>query len=103
MSVSIKDSKICFGSGNSKQQAEQDAASNLLKIINVDSALQERLSFVGNHETSGGIHVKLIKDGIKIGGAHAVAAGSMFVFHGKHNAVLINYLSEKQLKYIYDV
>ena len=36
MSVSIKDSKICFGSGNSKQQAEQDAASNLLKIINVD-------------------------------------------------------------------
>lgn len=25
------------------------------------------------------------------GGASAVAAGSMFVFHGKHNAVLINY------------
>ena len=43
-----------------------------------------------------------LKDGINIGGAHAVAAGSMFVFHGKHNAVLINYLSEKQLKYIYD-
>ena len=43
-----------------------------------------------------------LKDGINIGGAHAVAAGSMFVFHGKHNAVLINYLSENQLKYIYD-
>lgn len=29
--------------------------------------------------------------GIKEGGASAVAAGSMFVFHGKHRAVLINY------------
>lgn len=29
--------------------------------------------------------------GIKEGGASAVSAGSMFVFHGKHRAVLINY------------
>jgi cyclase len=28
---------------------------------------------------------------VKEGGASAVAAGSMFVFHGKHRAVLINY------------
>lgn len=28
---------------------------------------------------------------ISVGGASAVAAGSMFVFHGKHRAVLINY------------
>jgi cyclase len=28
---------------------------------------------------------------IKVGGASAVAAGSMFVFYGKHRAVLINY------------
>ncbi|MGI2026444.1 AglZ/HisF2 family acetamidino modification protein [Endozoicomonas acroporae] len=31
---------------------------------------------------------------IKEGGASAVAAGSMFVFHGKHKAVLINYSKE---------
>lgn len=30
-------------------------------------------------------------DGIHAGGASAVAAGSMFVFHGKHKAVLISY------------
>jgi imidazole glycerol-phosphate synthase subunit HisF len=29
-------------------------------------------------------------------GASAVAAGSMFVFHGKHRAVLISYLSNEQ-------
>ena len=36
ISVSIKNSKTCIGLGNSKKQAEQDAASNLLKYINVD-------------------------------------------------------------------
>jgi len=35
---------------------------------------------------------------IKTGGASAVAAGSMFVFYGKHRAVLINYPSQKDLK-----
>ncbi len=35
---------------------------------------------------------------IKQGGASAVAAGSMFVFHGKHRAVLINYPSQRELK-----
>lgn len=33
-------------------------------------------------------------------GASAVAAGSMFVFHGKHRAVLISYLSESELRLI---
>jgi cyclase len=32
------------------------------------------------------------------GGASAVAAGSMFVFHGPHRAVLINYPTQKELK-----
>lgn len=32
-----------------------------------------------------------IIDGIKVGGASAVAAGSLFVFHGPHRSVLINY------------
>jgi imidazole glycerol-phosphate synthase subunit HisF len=33
--------------------------------------------------------------------ASAVAAGSMFVFHGKHRAVLINYPSELELKKVF--
>ncbi|WP_405120534.1 AglZ/HisF2 family acetamidino modification protein [Pseudomonas leptonychotis] len=32
-----------------------------------------------------------LAQGVSEGGASAVAAGSMFVFHGKHRAVLINY------------
>tara|TARA_B100000029_G_scaffold189887_1_gene187755 strand:+ start:390 stop:1061 length:672 start_codon:yes stop_codon:yes gene_type:complete len=36
ISVSIVNSKTCFGIGNSKKQAEQDAALNLLKFINVN-------------------------------------------------------------------
>lgn len=35
------------------------------------------------------------------GGASAVAAGSMFVFHGKHRAVLINYPKAAELEAIF--
>lgn len=35
-------------------------------------------------------------------GASAVAAGSMFVFHGKHRAILISYPSQSDLKPIFD-
>lgn len=38
--------------------------------------------------------VEHLRDGLRLGGASAVAAGSMFVFHGKHRAVLINYPSD---------
>ncbi len=34
-------------------------------------------------------------------GAHAVAAGSIFVYHGVRNAVLINYPSKEELKNIF--
>jgi len=40
-------------------------------------------------------------DGIKSGGASAVAAGSMFVYHGKRNAVLINYPDRKDLNNLF--
>ena len=36
-----------------------------------------------------------LSQAIREGGASAVAAGSMFVFHGKHRAVLINYNPEE--------
>lgn len=35
---------------------------------------------------------------VKDGGASAVAAGSMFVFYGKHRAVLINFPGDEELK-----
>ncbi len=35
-----------------------------------------------------------LSEAIREGGASAVAAGSLFVFHGKHRAVLINYPKE---------
>ena len=37
---------------------------------------------------------------IKIGNASAVAAGSMFVYHGKHNAVLISYPTSDEIDQI---
>jgi cyclase len=37
-------------------------------------------------------------EAVKRGGASAVAAGSMFVFHGKHRAVLITYPSIEELE-----
>jgi len=40
------------------------------------------------------------RDAVKIGGVSAVAAGSLFVFHGKHRAVLITYPDKSELKKI---
>jgi cyclase len=40
---------------------------------------------------------------IKTGGVSAVAAGSFFVFYGKHRAVLINYPSEQELEKIFEL
>jgi len=37
----------------------------------------------------------------EVGGAHAVAAGSMFVYHGPRKAVLINYPSKEQIKDVF--
>lgn len=43
-------------------------------------------------------HLKHFQEAIEKGGASAVAAGSMFVFHGSHRAVLINYPTQEELK-----
>ncbi len=42
-----------------------------------------------------------LADAVRSGGASAVAAGSMFVFHGKHKAVLINYPSQTELNQLF--
>lgn len=39
-----------------------------------------------------------LSEAVHEGGASAVAAGSMFVFHGKHRAVLINYPKASELE-----
>lgn len=41
--------------------------------------------------------IEHLREAINIGGASAIAAGSMFVFYGKHKAVLINYPSQLYL------
>lgn len=45
----------------------------------------------------GAAGVQDFKQAIDIGHASAVAAGSMFVFHGRHRAVLISYPNEQQI------
>jgi cyclase len=42
-----------------------------------------------------------LRQAVHEGGATAVAAGSMFVFHGKHRAVLINYPKASELEMIF--
>jgi cyclase len=42
-----------------------------------------------------------LRKAVKEGGAAAVAAGSMFVFHGRHRAVLISYPDQGTLKRIF--
>lgn len=41
--------------------------------------------------------IQHLSQAIREGGASAVSAGSMFVFHGKHRAVLINYNTEEMM------
>ena len=41
-------------------------------------------------------------EAIKIGYASAVAAGSLFVYHGPRKAVLINYPSKEDIKSIFE-
>ena len=43
-----------------------------------------------------------IQEVTKKGGVEAAAAGSLFVFHGRHRAVLINYPSQRELETLLD-
>jgi cyclase len=45
--------------------------------------------------------IEHLEEAVKLGGASAVAAGSMFVFQGKHRAVLITYPHYNDLKRIF--
>ena len=43
-----------------------------------------------------------LAEGLKSGQASAVAAGSLFVFHGRRRAVLINFPSQEEREWIYE-
>jgi cyclase len=43
-------------------------------------------------------NVRHLAEAVKLGGASAVCAGSMFVFHGRHRAVLISYPPRQELE-----
>jgi cyclase len=47
-------------------------------------------------------NIEHFKNAVKIGKASAVAAGSMFVFHGPLKGVLINYPSQEKLRNIFE-
>lgn len=42
-------------------------------------------------------NINHLKDAIKQGGVSAVSAGSFFIYHGKHKAVLINFPQRKEI------
>ncbi len=42
-----------------------------------------------------------LREAVRNGGASAAAAGSLFVFHGKHKAVLINYPNNEELQALF--
>jgi imidazole glycerol-phosphate synthase subunit HisF len=73
------------------------------KMEGLDITLIQRISQIVNVPliACGGVgNLEHIKNGV-CSGADAVAAGSMFVFHGKHKAVLINYPEREKLKNIW--
>jgi cyclase len=43
-----------------------------------------------------------LKEGYFKGNAHALAAGSMFIYHGPRRAVLINYPSKSEIKQLFN-
>jgi cyclase len=47
-------------------------------------------------------NIEHLREAVNIGGASAVAAGSMFVFHGKHRAVLISYPKGSDMKNFFE-
>ena len=66
-------------------------------ILNITSKINIPLIACG-----GARNIDDMKKALSIGNASAVAAGSMFVYHGKHNAVLINYLNQNDIKNLYE-
>lgn len=94
-----------------KRAEELGAGEILLNSIDRDGSM-EGYDLALIKAVSRGISIPLIACGgagnvddlsaaVGVGGASAVAAGSMFVFHGKHRAVLINFPTQQDLQRVF--
>ena len=94
------------------QMAEMGAGEILLNSIDRDGAMQgydieliKRVSHAVDIPVvacGGAARTDDLAAAIREGGASAAAAGSLFVFQGKHRAVLISYPTEQQLRSAFD-
>ncbi len=96
---------------SARQMEEAGAGEILLNSIDRDGTMQgydieliRRVSSAVSIPVIGCGGAGSIEDlsrAVKEGGASAVAAGSMFVFHGRHRAVLINFPKRNELERIF--
>lgn len=123
--VSIDVKKNLFGGysiySNSGTKKEKINLIDYIKIIQDKGAGEILINSINNEGKQDGLDLALIKsitdisdipviasggagninhltDAFKLANASAVAAGSMFVFHGKKRGVLINFISEEERK-----
>lgn len=90
------------------QMAKMGAGEILLNSIDRDGTLQGYdLNLIKEVSSAvdipviacgGAANIRHLVDAVRQGGASAVAAGSMFVFQGRHRAVLISYPTEQELQ-----
>ena len=94
------------------KEAEQNGAGELIiNSINLDGTMKgydiNLLKIISNNVripvvACGGAGSLLdLKKGYNLGNVHALAAGSLFVYHGARNAVLINYPTRDELKEVF--
>lgn len=77
---------------------ERDGAMTGYDLVLVRSVAQAPVPVV---VCGGAGSIEHLRQAVHEGGASAVAAGSLFVFHGKHRAVLINYPKAVELEAIF--
>ena len=95
-----------------KLMAEKGAGELLIQSIDHDGMMEgydiELISSISNAVTipviacSGAGSYKHLNDAVRKANASAVAAGSLFVYHGPRSAVLINYPDHEELMHLFD-
>ncbi|MCR9155257.1 MAG: AglZ/HisF2 family acetamidino modification protein [Bacteroidetes bacterium] len=95
-----------------KEMEERGAGEIILNCVDQDGLMNgydlDMLAAISEELTvpvvacGGAGNINHLSEAVKKGKASAVAAGSMFVFHGPHKAVLINYPSQEKLSTIFN-
>lgn len=95
-----------------KEMEERGAGEIILNCVDQDGIMNgydiDMLAAISEELTvpvvacGGAGNINHLSEAVKKGKASAVAAGSMFVFHGPHKAVLINYPSQEKLSTIFN-